>query len=70
MKRILRILALVVATSYGMFFLLHVCFYPKEDVPAEIGLRQFSCATARFISTWRGVRDRFQTSPTLESLKL
>jgi hypothetical protein len=36
MRRILRMLALVVATAYGMFFLLHVCSYPKEDVPAEI----------------------------------
>jgi uncharacterized protein YcbX len=71
MKRVLRLQALVMATVYGMSFLLHVCSYPKEDVPAEIWAEQFSSAPVLFISTWistwRGVRVQFRNSPAIES---
>ncbi|HLX82544.1 MAG TPA: hypothetical protein VKR59_01510 [Terriglobales bacterium] len=36
MKRFVRLLALVGAAVYGMSFLLHVCFDPKEDVQSEV----------------------------------
>jgi hypothetical protein len=36
MKRLLRLLALVSTAVYGTAFLLHICSYPKEDIPSEV----------------------------------
>jgi hypothetical protein len=36
MKRFLRLLALVSTAVYGMSFLLHVGFDPKEDIQSEV----------------------------------
>ncbi|MGC2246386.1 MAG: hypothetical protein WA609_07260 [Terriglobales bacterium] len=36
MKRFLRLLVLIGATVYGLSFLLHICSYPKEDIPSEV----------------------------------
>jgi hypothetical protein len=47
------------ATVYGMSFLLHVCSYPKEDVPAEIWAGAvFMCSSALY----------FRLAPSMSSI--
>jgi hypothetical protein len=50
MKRLFRLLALVIATVYGMSFLLHVFSYPKENVRAEVWSGAiFFCSSALYL---------------------
>jgi len=49
-KRLLRLLALISTAVFGTSTLLHVCSYPKEDIPAEIwsGLIFLCCGAFYF----------------------